>query len=297
MPARDVQLRARVMADDIPVLLLHGQPGSIRDWERLVSAIDGRATLIALDRPGWDGHSPPADLQGNVDAAVAALERRGIDRATVVGHSLGGAVAAWLAADHPERVSRLVLAAPAANLDSLYALDRWLATPVAGYLASVAALAGLGLALTTGPVRRHIADELALDDRYLQAAGRRLLAPAAWRAFVIEQRALIRDLPVLESRLKDISAPTTIIAGSADRIVPVHAARRLAGQIPGAELVLLPGAGHLLPQRHPQRLAEVILAARGGAAPEPLDPPARPDRERWPARRDRPACRDRDPPA
>lgn len=244
-----------------PILLLHGQPGDARDWEAVVGELGQRA--IAIDRPGWDGASQPSDLEGNAQAAVAALDARGVQRATVVGHSLGGAVAAWLAATHPDRVRALVLAAPSANIASLDQIDHWLATPVAGYLASVAVLTGLGLALTAGPVRRRIAGGLALDDSYLRAAGRRLLEPAAWRAFVIEQRALIRDLPALESRLREISAPTTIVAGSADRIVSVAAARSLAGEIRGAGLVVLDGAGHLLPQSHPRALAEIIFAAPG----------------------------------
>ncbi len=221
---------------------------------------------IAIDRPGWDGRTSPTDLPGNVRAAIAALDRQDVERATVVGHSLGAAVAAWMAVDHPERVAALVLTSPAANLASLYALDRWLAAPVAGYLASVAALAGLGLALTAGPVRRRIADDLAVDDSHLETAGRRLLSPAAWRAFTSEQRALVRDLPALEDRLGQISVPTTIVAGSADRIVPRDAAQRLADQVPGAELVLLPDAGHLLPFQHARRLAEII-AGRDGHEP------------------------------
>jgi 2-hydroxy-6-oxonona-2,4-dienedioate hydrolase len=248
-------------ADDA-ILLLHGQPGSARDWDGVVAALGSEREVLAIDRPGWDGQTGAADLQRNVEAALSALDAAGTERATVVGHSLGGAVAAWLAADHPERVGALVLTAPAANLASLYELDRWLTIPVAGYLASVAALSGLGLALAAGPVRRRIAGELALDDRYLQNAGRRLLAPAAWRAFAVEQRALVHDLPALESRLGRIRAPATIVTGSSDRIVPVAAAKRLTTQIPGSELVVLPRAGHLLPLRHPERLAEIITRAR-----------------------------------
>jgi len=245
-----------------PVLLLHGQPGSARDWDLVVASLGAGADVVAIERPGWDGDPAATDLAGNVQAALAALDARGIERAIVVGHSLGSAVAAWLAAEHPERVVALVLASPTANMDSLYLLDHWLAAPVVGYIVGVAALASLGLALTTGPVRRRIADDLALDDRYLKAAARRLLAPAAWRAFTTEQRALVRDLPTLERRLDRISAPTTIVAGAADRIVPVASAQRLAEQIHGAELVLLERAGHLLPLQHAHRLAEIIAGAR-----------------------------------
>jgi pimeloyl-ACP methyl ester carboxylesterase len=103
-----------------------------------------------------------------------------------------------------------------------------------------------------------VAEATALDDRYLRAAGRMLLAPAAWRSFVREQRFLVRDLPALERRLGAISVPTAIVAGTADHVVPIAAARRLCRQIPGAELVEVEHAGHLLHVQHADRLADVV---------------------------------------
>jgi pimeloyl-ACP methyl ester carboxylesterase len=241
-----------------PVLLLHGQPGAASDWEHVRVSIDRDAPTIAFDRPGWDGRSAVRDLAGNASAARTVLDRTGIERATVVGHSLGAAVAAWLAWSSPERVGRLVLVAPAANVDSLGAVDYLLATPLVGWLASVVAMAGGGLVLGAGPVRRRVAEATALDDRYLQSAGRALLAPASWRSFIREQRCLVRDLPVLERRLDHISAPTTIVAGTADRVVPLAAARRLAGQIRGAQLVEIERAGHLVHLHHAGEVARAI---------------------------------------
>jgi pimeloyl-ACP methyl ester carboxylesterase len=241
-----------------PVLLLHGQPGAASDWEHVRASIDGDARTIAFDRPGWDARSAARDLAGNASAARTVLDRAGVSRATVVGHSLGAAVAAWLAWSSPERVGRLVLVAPAANVDSLSVVDYLLATPLLGWLASVGAMAGGGLVLGSGPVRRRVAEATALDDRYLQSAGRALLAPSSWRSFVQEQRYLVRDVPVLEGRLAEISAPTTIIAGATDRVVPIAAARRLAGQIRGADLVEIEHAGHLVHLHHAVEVAGVI---------------------------------------
>ena len=215
-------------------------------------------STIAIDRPGWDGRPGVSDLAGNARAALATLDAAGVDRASVVGHSLGAAVAGWLATTAPHRVGRLVLVAPAANLDSLSAVDYLLAAPVIGWLASVGAMAGGGAVLGAGPLRRWVAEATALDERYLRSAGRMLLAPRAWGAFVREQRFLVSDLPSLEARLGEISVPTTIVAGTGDHVVPISAARRLAEQIPRAELIELQHAGHLLHIRHADRLAEII---------------------------------------
>jgi pimeloyl-ACP methyl ester carboxylesterase len=227
----------------------------------VVAALGQTVRTVTFDRPGWDGRRAPVGLGGNAAAAVEVLDAEGIGQATVVGHSFAGAVAAWLAVHHPERVSSLVLAAPSANVASLYEFDRWLAAPIAGEVASAAALSAAGLALVLAPLRRRLARQLGVDDRYLGASAQRLLRPAAWRSFVVEQRALIRDLPVLESALGRIGAPTTIVGGSEDRIVPVAALRHLREQIADAELVLLDGAGHLLPLQHAHELAEIVRAA------------------------------------
>jgi pimeloyl-ACP methyl ester carboxylesterase len=85
-----------------------------------------------------------------------------------------------------------------------------------------------------------------------------MLARPAWRAYAAEQQVLVRDLPLLERRLESISAPTTIVAGSDDHVVPIEAERKLATQIPGAELVTLEHSGHLLLQQQAERLAELI---------------------------------------
>jgi pimeloyl-ACP methyl ester carboxylesterase len=248
-----------------PILLLHGQPGAARDWDAVIAALGDHVQAIAFDRPGWDRRRPPGGLADNARAALSELDARGLGRATIVGHSLGAAIAVWLAAQAPERVSALVLAAPAANMASVERFDRWLALPVVGPLTGAASLAGLGLALRAGPVRRRIARRSGLPDPYLQASGRALTTAWAWRAFATEQHALMRDLPRLEHRLGEIRAPTWILTGTGDRVLPATAPRTLARQIPGAQLRELPGAGHLLPQLHARELADGIRLALSAA--------------------------------
>ena len=222
-----------------PLLLLHGQPGNARDWSRVIAAIGPRAKTLAIDRPGWDGTSNACGLECNAAVAVSALERAGIERGVVAGYSMGGAVAAWLAAPSPERVSRLVLIAPAANVQSLVTLDYVLAAPIVGEIAS-----GLAIALAATALRR---------------------APSlrAWESFVTEQRMLIRELPRLEPLLGRIEVPTTVVIGTADHLVPPASARALVDQIPGAELIELAGANHLLPWRRAKALADILVSRSG----------------------------------
>jgi pimeloyl-ACP methyl ester carboxylesterase len=243
------------------VLLLHGQPGSADDWQGVRRAIGGRAHALAIDRPGWNRTGAPRDLPGNADLALSVLDAHHVMRAVVVGHSLGGAIAAWLAAEHPERVAALVLAAPSANRASLNRLDQLLAAPVVGPLLAAGGLASAGAALSISAIRGRIAAGVGLDENYLQGAARVLLRPTSWLAFSAEQRWLIRELPALEQRLGSISSATTIVTGTADRIVAPSSARQLAARIDGASVVQLRGATHLLPQQCPGELAEIIVRA------------------------------------
>lgn len=248
-----------------PVLFLHGQPGGGHDWERVRAALGDDVPALAIDRPGWSPGSAPADLAGNARAALAAIEAHGAQQATVVGHSLGAAVAAWLAAEHPEHVRALVLAAPAANCGALVPLDYFLARPLAGEVVGAPVMAGASLALAWTAVRRRLAGLVGVDERYLRDTARGWRRPAAWRAFAADQRMLVRDLPALEARLGSIRTPTTIVAGSADRVVPLSSAGALRDAIPGAQLQVLPGAGHLLTQRNAPDLARIIRASMNGA--------------------------------
>lgn len=228
-----------------------------------MSEIGPRTKTLAVARPGWAPGTVAVDLEGNAAAALVALDQAEMARAVVVGHSLGGAVAAWLASAAPDRVAGLVLVAPAADTHSITALDRLLAAPVLGDVLSAALLGAAGGAAAAGPVRRVIGSRLGIDPRYLRSSAALLRRPNAWRSFVAEQRTLIRDLPALERRLAEIVAPTTVVVGTADHVVPIASARAVADRIRGAALIELAGAHHLLAQQRPAELAELIVAAAG----------------------------------
>ena len=147
---------------------------------------------------------------------------------------------------------------------ALVPLDYWLARPLAGELVGAPVMAGAGLALAAPPLRRRLADLLEVEEPYLAATARGLRTPAAWRAFAADQRMLVRNLPALEAKLATIRVPTTIVSGSADRVVPLSSARGLQETIPGATLVVLPDAGHLITQRQAPELARVIRTALSG---------------------------------
>lgn len=195
------------------VILVHGTPGAASGWAAFLLEPPPGLELLALDRPGFGRSAPEAAVTRLADqaAAVARLLPADGRGAVLVGHSLGGAVAARVAAEHPGQVLALVLLA--ASLDP--ALEK------------IHPLQPLG---AWPPLRA--------------------LLPRAIRNANAELLALQPELVELAALLPRITAPVRIVHGSADALVPVANVdylRRRLGNARCVDTVLLPGADHFLP--------------------------------------------------
>ena len=226
----------------VPVLLLHGFGADLNSWMFTQSALAESARTIALDLPGHGGSAKDvgagdADaLTGAVEAALAAL---GIARAHLVGHSLGGAVAASLAARRPDRVASLTLIAAAglgpdinaAFIDGfIRAARRKDATEVLQLLVHDPALVS----------RTMVEDVL----RYKRLDG----VPAALETIAHAWFAGGRQTLDLVAAITALTMPVQVIWGRDDRIIPVAHAKALAarqGQQRGQQVHILAQAGHL----------------------------------------------------
>ena len=248
------------------VVLLHGQPGSAADWRAVVALLEADFTVIAPDRPGYGRTGGQAvGFAANAAAVIALLDELGLHQAVVAGHRWGGGVALALAEGDPDRVAGLVLAASVDPSEPVGHLDRLLAAPAVGDAVTAIGFAVTGRALASRRVRALVERRLASPARDALASlagqgGRRSLG----RSFLAEQRALVRELPGLAAGLASVRAPTVVLNGTADHVVPPASGRRLAAAIPGAVLVTVAGAGHLLPHDHPREVAAAILQVATG---------------------------------
>jgi pimeloyl-ACP methyl ester carboxylesterase len=247
------------------VVLLHGQPGSGRSWDPLTNLLEPECRVLAPDRIGYGASVGEArGLVGNAELVEALLRARDASPATVVAHSWSGGVAVLLADRYPDLVRSLVLVGAACTPDSLNAIDRWLNLPVLGEVLTVAGLIGIGEVL---PRLRHLTryaparfrDRLAsaLPDEGVLGGGPGALSRNK-RTFMIEQRALVAELPLVTAALRRLELPVAVVHGQWDFVVPARAAVSLAGAIPGSELTLLPRVGHFVVRDDPLALAEVI---------------------------------------
>lgn len=256
------------------VVLLHGQPGTGLDWQWVVPLLTADFTVVVPDRPGYGCTGGPATgFAGNAAAVLELLDRLGLGRAVLVGHSWAGGVALQAAVDHPGRVAGLVLVSSVGPGGAVNWEDRLLAAPVLGELLAGTAIGGMGLLLGSPPVqnlaRRHLGGR-ARDG--IVALGRLTRGPSrVWRSFVAEQRALLDELEPLAGRIGSITAPTAIVHGGSDHVVPAGVSDRLHRDIAGSSRHVLAGAGHLLPHDRPADVAAAVreVAGRADRAPRP----------------------------
>ncbi len=257
-------LSAPAGLDAHEVVLLHGQPGSPADWQQVAGRLPAQLHAVAPDRPGYGSSQLPAGgFAANARAVLDDLDARGITRAVLVGHSYGGGVALSAASLAPGRVEAVVLLA-SVGPGCVTGWDTLLAAPGAGQLAALVAwrlTPWIARARLAGIARRR-GRPLAPDEH----ANWQVWGHAGhghhplWRTFLTEQRALLRELDALEHAIGSVRAPVLVLADPRDTIVPFETARRLVRALPDARLQLVEGAGHHLPRRAPEAVADAIMA-------------------------------------
>ncbi|MBV8410393.1 MAG: alpha/beta fold hydrolase [Alphaproteobacteria bacterium] len=234
-----------------PLLLLHGAEADHAMFDDFAPLLAQSFTVIAYDQRDCGDTRNPAqlygleELAGDAAALVAAL---GYARAHVFGTSLGGAIAQVLAARHPERVDRLVLASTFRAGTPPLAINPEV-------FPKLAALRG-GLPQTASEIARYFfPDELLAGRPELLDMFKGNRRDEAQK----ERRAGILTHPVTAD-LGAIKAPTLVLVGAEDRLIPPAHSLSLASEIAGAQSVVLPALGHVGTIQDPDAVARAVLS-------------------------------------
>ncbi|CAN7386416.1 alpha/beta fold hydrolase [Massilia sp. LjRoot122] len=269
-----VRLHVRDEGSGPAILLIHGLGGQMAHFNYgAVRALSTRYRVVAVDRPG-SGHSTrpagvPADLSTQARAIAALVERLGLERPTVVGHSLGGATALTLALDHPDRVGALALVAPLTHAPegvppafrALTIETAWLRRLFAATLA-----VPLGIVASKGVLQEVFGPEAVPRDFPTRGGGLLSLRPGQFLASSADLQALAGHLPGLEQRYAQLNAlrlPVHVLFGRDDRLLDWRAnGQALVDKVPGVRLELVEG-GHMLPVTQPDVTAGFIASVAG----------------------------------
>ena len=234
--------------DKAPLVLMHPGWGDSGIWDPVIGRLAGRYRVIRYDARGYGRSPASAAPYRALDDLIAVLDHLGVDRAALVAHSGSGGPALALALDQPDRVGALILVAPGIE-DYPWPDDD-------PYFAEFGALFEAG-------DREGL---VALGLRTWAAAGADPPAQAQIRSAVrtfLADDGMQRPEPPVYPRLGDITVPSVLAVGDLDYPIVRDCAERIAGSIHGCQLIVVPGADHLLPLRAPHALADIIGARAG----------------------------------
>jgi pimeloyl-ACP methyl ester carboxylesterase len=229
---------------DAPTLiLLHGFGSSLHTWEPWARALDSTYRVIRFDLPG-SGLSAPdptgdyADTR-SMQLLAALMDTLGVQRATLIGNSMGGRIAWSFAARSPERVDKLVLISP----DGFASLGFEYGKPAEVPLALSLIRYVMPRSLFRMSLEPAYADRRTMTDSLTERYYDLMLAPGARDAMLQRLRQTILTDPV--PRLRQIQAPTLLLWGQQDQMIPFSNAADYLKALPHATLVPLPTVGHL----------------------------------------------------
>ena len=262
-----VKLRVMECGQGEPVLLLHGNGAMIEDFalSGLLDAVTAERRAIVFDRPGYGFSARPRRRvwtpAAQAELFARALDSLGVERVTVLGHSWGAMVAVALALLQPSRIRGLVLVSgyyyPTRRADVPLLAPP--AIPVIGDVLRYTIAPPLGRLLlpalaskifAPAPVPERFRDGFPFD---------LALRPSQLRAAAEEAGIMIPAAAAAETRYGELGMPVAVVTGDGDRLVdPGRQSARLAGELPHAELVTVPGAGHMVHYQAPDRIAAVV---------------------------------------
>ena len=272
---QNVHYRDQGKRDGPVIVLLHGSNASLQTWEPLVKRLGADYRIVTLDLPGHGltGGTPDKDygasgMMAAVDVVAAKLE---LDHFTLGGNSMGGWVAWRYALGHPEHVDALLLLdaggmplrkgekKPESNIGFRvleYGFGRWLATQITPR------------SLVEESLRGSIEKQAIVDDAMIDRYWELLRFPGNREATVL--RARMDREPAMAARVGEINAPTLILFGKKDRLINATAAQTFHERMPGSEVVLLDGIGHLPMEEAPDETAAAIADFLKRRLPPPL---------------------------
>lgn len=246
-----LRLRDSGPKDRPAVILVHGFGSSLDTWEPWAQALSPRFRVVRFDLPGFglSGPDPTGDYTDarEMKILIGLMDQLGIARASLIGNSLGGRIAWNFAAVHPDRVARLVLVSPDGFASPGFAYDKPAEVPLI--------MKALPYIAPREMLKQNIAAAYArpeaLSDETVTRTRDMMLAPGVRSAILARMTQVILRNPA--PTLARIKAPTLLLWGEKDAMIPISNAADYLRDLPGAKLVRLSDLGHVPFEEDPAR--------------------------------------------
>ena len=233
------------------VILLHGLGSSLHTWEPWAQVLSAHFRVIRYDLPGFGltGPDPTGDYTDARSVAVLAalMDKLSLPKASLIGNSMGGKLAWQFAAEHPDRVDKLVLISPDGYASPGFEYGKKPEVPTVAKM--------LPYTLPRWMLRMNLvpayADKSRLTDATVTRYRDMMLAPGVRRALLDRTAQVMLEPP--DPMLRRIHAPTLLVWGEKDALIPFTNAQDYLKVIPNARLVSFPDLGHVPQEEDPAR--------------------------------------------
>lgn len=251
-----LQFNYEVSGSGEPLILIGGLTANAREWSGVSPYLEAHFTVYRPENRGsgqTTGWAPPFLIEDMADDVAKLISRLGLERPSVVGHSMGGAILQKLCIEHPKRVKAAVIVSSFAHFPKAAQL----------YLENTSALFASGikaeLVLRTIYTRLYGSEFLSEESNILAELNRMLSDPFPQTA--TGYQAQVKAIAAFDTRhdLKKILCPTVIINGSEDVLTPSYLSEALHRGIAHSKLAFIPDCGHMIPAEKPEQLARAVL--------------------------------------
>jgi pimeloyl-ACP methyl ester carboxylesterase len=266
----NINTRFRTAGDKgTTVILVHGIGDAVETWDSNINVLAEHHRIYALDMVGFGRSDKPLvqpSLPFGAQFVSDFMETQHIERASLVGNSMGGAISLQFALQFPDKLEKLILEDSAALGTGIATFFRVFSIPVVGELVFRPSRRG-----TAWLLKQLVYDPALITDEIVELYYQLATLPRAQKSFLSTLRVGVNILgqrPRFVSSIVDnlgkITCPTLIIWGKQDRIIPVEHARVAKSGIPNAELQILDSCGHDPHFEHPDEYNRLLLEFLGG---------------------------------
>ena len=258
--ANGIDIYYEITGSGEPLVLISGLGYGLWMWQKMIPGLAKRFQVIAFDNRGagqTDKPDGPYNVQMLAADTAGLIEGLGFSSAAVMGHSMGGFVAQELALSRPELVSKLVLSSTNFGGPNHIPVTQEAMAAMMNREGDVVEVVKRGIAVACAPGFAEARPDLVQELIAYRLSNP--VPPAQYQAQIAVGLGLLGAEACFEPRLKNVQAPTLVVFGEHDKVVPPGNADLLAREIPDNTIQILPNAGHMFPIEAPEAAVDAVV--------------------------------------